>query len=78
MLHAYIRPISSVAVSGTTTMATLAEPKRPGLVYRDLPSPVAAVQIVLAWRRSVRLPIVRAFGECSTELIVGRTNAPSS
>jgi DNA-binding transcriptional LysR family regulator len=33
------------------TTATLAENKRPGLVFRPLPADLPAVQLVLAWRR---------------------------
>jgi len=60
------------------TTATLAEIKRPGLVYRDLPGPVPPVQTVLAWRRSDRSPIVSAFRESFAELKAGGTTAPGS
>ncbi len=45
------------------TTATLAEVKRPGLVFRDLPPGLPLVQTVLAWRRADESPVVRAFRE---------------
>lgn len=45
------------------TTATLAEVIRPGLVYRELPTPLPPVQTVLAWRKGDRSPVVRAFRE---------------
>ena len=45
------------------TTATLAEVKRPGLVFRELPPGLPLVQTVLAWRRADESPVVRAFRE---------------
>ncbi len=45
------------------TSAALAEVKRPGLVFRSLPSGLPPLQTVLAWRRQDVPPIVRNFLE---------------
>jgi DNA-binding transcriptional LysR family regulator len=46
------------------TTATLAEVKRPGLVYRPLPPGLPPVQTVLAWRRGDDSPMVANFVAC--------------
>ena len=43
------------------TTATLAEVKRPGLVFRKLPPGLPPVQTVLTWRRDDRSPILAHF-----------------
>lgn len=46
------------------TSATLAEVRRPGLVFRPLPSGLPPLQTVLAWRREDRSPVLAQF--CSS------------
>jgi DNA-binding transcriptional LysR family regulator len=46
------------------TTATLAEVKRPGLVFRPLPSALPPVQTVLAWRRADDSPVLAHFRDC--------------
>jgi DNA-binding transcriptional LysR family regulator len=43
------------------TTATLAEVKRPGLVFRPLPPGLPPVQVVLAWRRDDPSPVLAHF-----------------
>jgi DNA-binding transcriptional LysR family regulator len=43
------------------TTATLAEGRRPGLVFRSLPPGLPPVQIVLAWRRGDNSPVLGHF-----------------
>lgn len=43
------------------TTATLAEMKRPGLVFRELPSSLPPVQTVLVWRRNDASPVLANF-----------------
>ncbi len=43
------------------TTATLAEVKRPGLVFRPLPSGLPPVQTVLVWRRNDSSPVLAHF-----------------
>lgn len=49
------------------TTSTLAEVKRPGLVFRDLPKGLPLVQTVLVWRRHDASPVVRALVELMAE-----------
>ena len=44
------------------TTATLAEVKRPGLIFRNLPSALPPVQTVLAWRKQDQSPALAIFG----------------
>lgn len=44
--------------------ATLAEIRRPGVVFRPLPPGLPAVQAVLVWRRLDASPVVKNFLEC--------------
>jgi DNA-binding transcriptional LysR family regulator len=46
------------------TTETIAEVKRPGLVFRKLPSGLPLVQTLLVWRRSNDSPALRNFIEC--------------
>ena len=46
------------------TTATLAEVKRPGLVFRRLPPGLPRVQTVLVWRREDHSPVLTHFREC--------------
>lgn len=48
------------------TTATLAEVKRPGLVFRPLPPGLPPVQTVLAWRRDDPSPVLKNFREMFT------------
>ena len=43
------------------TTITLAEVKRPGLVFRPLPPGLPPVQVVLAWRRNDVAPALKHF-----------------
>ena len=44
--------------------ATLAETRRPGVVFRSLPPGLPPVQTVLAWRRLDVSPVVKNFLDC--------------
>src|SRR3954470_13252187 len=44
--------------------ATLKQIKRPGLDFRDLPSPLAPVQTVLVWRKRDDSPVLEHFRAC--------------
>src|SRR6185436_16566399 len=46
------------------TTATVAEVKRPGLVFRRLPPGLPLVQTVLVWRRDDHSPVLGHFREC--------------
>jgi DNA-binding transcriptional LysR family regulator len=46
------------------TTKTMAEVKRPGLVFRDLPPGLPLVQTLLVWKRSNTSPALRNFLEC--------------
>lgn len=46
------------------TTATLAEGRRPGLVFRPLPPGLPLVQLVLVWRRDNSSPALAHFREC--------------
>ncbi len=46
------------------TNKTMAEVKRPGLVFRELPSGLPWVQTMLVWKRTNQSPIVTHFLEC--------------
>jgi DNA-binding transcriptional LysR family regulator len=46
------------------TTATLAEVKRPGLVFRTLPPGLPRVQTVLVWRRHDLSPVLAHFRDC--------------
>jgi hypothetical protein len=43
------------------TTATLAQVKRPGLIFRELPPGLPSVHTVLVWRRADDSPILRNF-----------------
>lgn len=45
------------------TTASMAEARRPGVIFRPLPSGLPPVQIVLAWRRNDSSPTLRHFCE---------------
>jgi DNA-binding transcriptional LysR family regulator len=51
------------------TTRTIAETKRPGLTFRELPSPLPKVKTVLAWKRSNHSPALRHFLECFSEKV---------
>ena len=44
--------------------ATLAEVKRPGLVFRSLPPGLPRVQTILVWRRNDQSPVLAHFRDC--------------
>jgi DNA-binding transcriptional LysR family regulator len=46
------------------TTKTISEVKRPGLVFRELPSGLSLVQTLLVWKRSNDSPVLRNFIEC--------------
>ncbi len=46
------------------TTQTIAQVKRPGLVFRELPPGLPLVQTLLVWKRSNTGPILRNFLEC--------------
>jgi DNA-binding transcriptional LysR family regulator len=46
---------------------TIAETKRPGLTFRELPSPLPKVKTVIAWKRSNHSPALRQFLNCFTQ-----------
>ena len=46
------------------TTETIAEVKRPGLVFRKLPPGLPLVQTLVVWKRSNQSPILRNFLEC--------------
>ncbi len=46
------------------TTATLSQVKRPGLMFRPLPSGLPAVHTILVWRRGDNSPIVENFRQC--------------
>jgi len=49
------------------TTRTIAQTKRPGLTFRELPSALPKVKTVLAWKRSNHSPALRHFLECFSE-----------
>jgi DNA-binding transcriptional LysR family regulator len=46
------------------TTETIAEVKRPGLVFRKLPPGLPLVQTLVVWKRSNQSPVLRNFLEC--------------
>lgn len=46
------------------TTKTMAEVKRPGLVFRDLPSGLRDVETLLVWKRSNDSPVLKNFLNC--------------
>ncbi len=52
--------------------ATLAKVKRPGLIFRRLPSGLPAVQTVLVWRSNDTSPVLAHFRECFQPLSTAR------
>ncbi len=48
------------------TTKTIAEVKRPGLVFRELPPGLPLVQTLVVWKRANRSPIVENFLQCLT------------
>lgn len=48
------------------TTETIAEVKRPGLVFRNLPPGLPQVETLLVWKRSNNSPVLRNFLECFT------------
>jgi DNA-binding transcriptional LysR family regulator len=49
------------------TTRTIAQTKRPGLTFRELPSELPKVKTVLAWKRSNHSPALRHFLACFSE-----------
>ena len=49
------------------TTKTIAETKRPGLVFRELPDGLPLVKTLLVWNRSNASPALRNFLECFTD-----------
>jgi DNA-binding transcriptional LysR family regulator len=54
------------------TTATLAKVKRPGLVFRRLPSGLPPVQTVLVWRGNDHSPVLEHFRDCFQPLSTSR------
>jgi DNA-binding transcriptional LysR family regulator len=52
------------------TTATIAEVKRPGLVFRSLPPGLPPVQGVLAWRREDNSPVLAHFRQSFAQAVV--------
>ena len=50
------------------TTKTIAEVKRPGLVFRELPPGLPLVQTLIVWKRSNQSPMVRNFVDCFSKL----------
>jgi DNA-binding transcriptional LysR family regulator len=57
------------------TTATLAEVKRPGLMFRPLPGGLPPVHTVLAWRRADNSPILKNFLDSFAPQSADRTSA---
>lgn len=55
------------------TMATMMRVKRPGLVFRPLPSELPPVSTVLVWRRADESPVLRHFRDCLSAETRSRT-----
>ena len=49
------------------TTRTIAETNRPGLTFRELPSPLPNVKTVIAWKRSNHSPALHHFLKCFSE-----------
>lgn len=58
----------SAGLGVAPTTRTIAETKRPGLTFRELPSPLPKVKTVLAWKRSNHSPALRHFLACFAEV----------
>jgi DNA-binding transcriptional LysR family regulator len=54
------------------TTGTLAEVKRPGLIFRPLPPGLPKVQTILVWRRHDSSPVLRHFRDCFPPLYTRR------
>ncbi|HSJ00878.1 MAG: LysR substrate-binding domain-containing protein [Verrucomicrobium sp.] len=50
------------------TTATLAQVKRPGLIFRPLPAGLPKVETVLAWRKNDESPVLANFKSCFKDL----------
>jgi len=63
-----VRPLLAMEVGFgiAPTTETIAEVKRPGLAFRDLPSGLPLVQTLVVWKSSNTSPIVQNFLECFT------------
>ncbi|HWF17904.1 MAG TPA: LysR substrate-binding domain-containing protein [Verrucomicrobiae bacterium] len=59
------------------TTKTIAEVKRPGLVFRELPPGLPLVETLLVWKRSNNSPVLRNFLDCFAALAKTCENAPS-
>lgn len=57
----------SAGLGVAPTTRTIAETKRPGLTFRELPSPLPKVKTVIAWKRTNHSPALRHFLECFSE-----------
>jgi DNA-binding transcriptional LysR family regulator len=57
----------SAGLGVAPTTQTIAETKRPGLTFRELPTPLPKVKTVLAWKRSNHSPALRHFLTCFSE-----------
>ena len=57
------------------TTKTLAEVKRPGVVFRDLPPGLPLVQTLVVWKRSNDSPVLRNFLECFGEQTATKSKA---
>lgn len=57
----------SAGLGVAPTTKTIADTKRPGLTFRDLPTPLPKVKTVLAWKRSNHSPALRHFLTCFSE-----------
>lgn len=62
-VHSKMWLISAGFGIGPTTK-TIAEIRRPGLVFRDLPPGLPLVETLLVWKRSNTSPVLRNFIEC--------------
>lgn len=73
-IHSKMWLISAGFGIGPTTK-TLAEIRRPGLVFRELPPGLPMVETMLVWKRSNTSPVLRNFLECFSGLARPRENA---
>jgi DNA-binding transcriptional LysR family regulator len=57
----------SAGLGVAPTTRTIADTKRPGLTFRELPSPLPKVKTVLTWKRSNHSPALSHFLTCFSE-----------
>ena len=57
------------------TTATMAEVKRPGLTFRDLPPGLPPIQTVLAWRKDNDSPVLAHFRQCFPPFHAGENDS---